>query len=71
MFNFMRLHYFIQFYEDGMDYMYSTLLISTQGLTTSMEKKMAAQAGAPGSFRTTSGYVRKTSPGPLLTTWDT
>lgn len=39
--------------------------------TTSMEKKMAAHAGAPGSFSTTSGYVRKTRPGPLFTTSDT
>ena len=36
-----------------------------------MEKNMAAQAGAPGSLRTTSGYVKKTKPGPLLTTSDT
>ena len=40
-------------------------------LTTSIKKKIAAQAGAPGSLRTTSGYVRKTSPGPLFTTSDT
>lgn len=29
---------------------------------------MALQNGAPGSLRMTSGYVRKTRPGPLFTT---
>lgn len=39
-----------------------------KALTTSMIKNVAAQNGAPGSFSTTSGYVRNTRPGPLLTT---
>jgi hypothetical protein len=33
-----------------------------------MMKKIAAHIGAPGSLSTTSGYVKKTRPGPLLTT---
>lgn len=37
----------------------------------SMQKNIAAQIGAPGNLSTTSGYVRKTSPGPLLTTAST
>lgn len=34
-------------------------------------KNIMAHNEAPGSLRTTSGYVRNTRPGPLLTTSDT
>lgn len=37
-------------------------------LTSNITKNMALQNGAPGSLRMTSGYVRKTKPGPLFTT---
>jgi len=42
-----------------------------QFLTSSITKNIMAHNEAPGSFKTTSGYVRKTRPGPLLTTSDT
>lgn len=40
-------------------------------LTSSIMKNIIAHNEAPGSLRTTSGYVRNTRPGPLLTTSDT
>lgn len=41
----------------------------TKGLLTiSMRKNIPAHRAAPGSLRTTSGYVRNTKPGPLFTT---
>lgn len=44
---------------------------SLEFLTSSITKNIMAHNEAPGSFRTTSGYVRNTRPGPLLTTSDT